>query len=69
MSAEMKPWPKCTVTMKDGKKERGEVAHIGETHITVRFDVPAWETPGQYGRQKLTFSYRDMLKEYVEIDS
>ena len=66
--SKLKPWPKCSVTMRDGTIQRSEVAHVGKTHTTVRFASPEKEFPGTFGPEKVNYSYRDMPNEYVTID-
>lgn len=63
------PWPKCTVLMRDGSSQSGDVAYVGGAHTTVRFSVAAKLMPGPQGQQFVDFSYRDIPNEYVTIAS
>ena len=64
----MKPWPTCTVRMRDGSTEKGQVAHIGATHTTVRFICEPTLVASPWGKQLTNFSYRDIPNEYVDIE-
>jgi len=51
--------------MKNGSIARGDVAHIGNTHVTVRLNVPPVKVPGNFGLQTVDFTYLDIPKQHV----
>lgn len=65
----MIPWPKATVTTREGKAETGDVAYIGDSRVTVRLRRNPLSVPTHHGMKELDYVYQDIDMKYVEISN